>query len=255
MKKLGSYEIVKVIGEGGFGITYEGRHLLNPELKACLKQNLHISEEDAKILFREAYLLARVHHRSLPAFRDIYRLPDSSVVLAMSFIEGKSLDKIIIKHKALHPEEVSWISERCLDALYYLHREGIVHGDVKPSNLIVQPGKHNVFLVDCGLSVVRPTSTSKPVGYTKVFSAPEIFQGKPPIPESDIYSLGLTMLYGWGGDPVAKTHPNYVPLPLQEFVNRMIHHNPLERASWEKEDLIKKLSDARYEAFGRRHMM
>lgn len=255
MKKLGSYEIVRVIGEGGFGITYEGRHILNPRIRACLKQNLEISDENAELLTREAELLERVHHRSLPAFRDLYRLPDQSMVLAMSYIEGKSLDKVIAKHKALDPEEVGWIAERALDALYYLHRQGIVHGDVKPSNILIQPKDHNIFLVDYGLSTIKPTSTSKPAGYTKVFSAPEVLQAKPPLPESDIYSLGLTMIYAWGGDPIAQSNPEYVPAAMQEFVKTLTHHNPLERASWEKEDLIKKLSDARYAAFGRRHMM
>ncbi len=254
MKTLGSYEIVRVIGEGGFGITYEGRHLLNPRIRACLKQNLEISDENAALLVKEAELLEQVHHRSLPAFRDLYRLPDQSMVLAMSYIEGKSLDKIIAKHTALNPEEVSWMAERALDALYYVHRLGIIHGDIKPSNIIVQPKQHNIFVVDCGLSTIKPTSTSKPQGYTKVFSAPEVFQGKPPLPESDLYSLGLTMIYAWGGDPVTHSHPTYVPMPMQEFVNELIKGNPLERASWEKEDLIKKLSDARLAAFGRRHM-
>ena len=116
---------------------------MNSNIKACLKQNIEITDDDAKLLINEAELLAKVHHTSLPAFRDLYRAQDNSMILAMSFIEGKSLDKIIEKHKALHPEEVSWIAQRSLNALFYLHHEGIIHGDVKPPNLLIEHKKHN----------------------------------------------------------------------------------------------------------------
>lgn len=252
-KVIGDYEIIRMIGEGGFGRTYEGHHVLNKNIKACLKQNINISKEDAELLQDEAELLARIHHHSLPAFRNLYKVPDGSIVLAMSFIEGRGLEKIIEKHKALHPEEVCWIAQRSLNALHYLHNEGVIHGDVKPPNLIVQPKKHNAILVDYGLASIKPTSTSKATGYTAVFAAPEVVEGKPPIPESDLYSLGLTIIYAWGGDPVAKAHPEYVAEPLQEFVNDLVRYNPLDRTSWEKEDLVKKLSNIREEVFGRRH--
>src|SRR3989338_1260084 len=253
MTRIGNYEIIRLIGEGGFGKTYEGRHILNNNIKACLKQNRRISEKDSDLLMREASIMAQVHHYSLPAFRDLIRADDGSYVLIMSFIEGKTLDKIIEKHKALHPEEVSWISSRLLGALYYLHKKGIVHGDIKPSNVIVQPSEHNAVLIDYGLSVFTPCSSSKATGYTEIFSAPEITQGNPPLRHSDIYSLGLTMIYAMGGDPIAKSYPDYVPKPLQEFCNSLTRQNPLDRTSWDKEDLGARLSDIRYEVFGRRH--
>lgn len=255
MVTLGSYEIIRQIGEGGFGRTYEAHHILNPNIKACLKQNINITDDDAKLLAQEAELLAKVHHSSLPTFRDIYKCSDNSLVLAMSFIEGRSLDKIIEKHKALDPEEVCWIAQRSLNALFYLHNEGIIHGDVKPPNLIIQPKKHNAILVDYGLSIIKPTSSTKATGYTKIFVAPEIKEGKPPLPESDLYSLGLTMIYAWGGDPITKTNPSYVAKPLEEFVNNLTRYNPLDRTNWDKEDLVKRLSDIRYEVFGRRHSL
>ena len=251
MKKIGSYELIRQIGEGGFARTYEGRHLLNSEIKACLKQNINLSEEDKALLAREAYLISKVDHYSLPSFRDLYEI-DDSLVLAMSFVEGKSLDKIIEKHKALHPEEVSWITQRVLNALHYLHHEGIIHGDIKPPNLIVQPQKHNALLVDFGLSSLKPTSKTMAQGYTTVFAAPEVVDGKPPLPQSDFYSLGLTMIYAWGGDLLTKTNPDYVPKPLQDLVAEFLHPDPLQRPDWST-DLIKRLSDIRFEVFGRRH--
>jgi len=249
---IGNYEVVRQIAEGGFGRTYEAKHILLEE-KACLKQNLNLTTTDAELLRREAKLLWDVHHHSLPAMRDFFKGSDGSYIMAMSFIEGKGLEKIIEKHKALHPEEVCWITQRLLNALHYLHSMGIIHGDVKPPNVIVQPNLHNAVLVDYGLASLLPTRKTSAAGYTAIFAAPEIMDGKPPIPESDLYSLGLTMIYALGGDPVNKTHHDHVPKLLQDFIDDLVRYNPLERSNWEKLDLVAKLSDIRQEVFGRRH--
>ncbi|MBI1969874.1 serine/threonine protein kinase [Candidatus Woesearchaeota archaeon] len=251
MTRLGHYEVVRQIGEGGFARTYEARHIYLDE-KACLKQNINLSPSDTELLRREAKLLWRVHHHSLPSTRDFFQAEDGSTILAMSFIEGRTLNKIIEKHKALHPEEVAWIMQRLLNALHYLHSLGIIHGDVKPPNVIVQPEVHNAVLVDYGLASLLPTRKSKAVGYTPVFVAPEIIEGNPPLPESDLYAVGLTMIYTLGGDPIAKTFPSWVPEPMQEFCKELVRYDPMERPNWSKQDLIARLSDIRLEAFGRR---
>ncbi|MBI5065398.1 serine/threonine protein kinase [Candidatus Woesearchaeota archaeon] len=249
--QIGNYKVIKQIGEGGFGRTYEAKHVLLEE-KACLKQNINVTKEDAELLKNEAKLLWNVHHYSLPAMRDFFKMEDGSYIIAMSFVEGKTLDKIIKKHKALHPEEVCWITQRLLNALHYLHNKGVVHGDVKPPNVIIQPSEHNAVLVDYGLASLLPTRKTKAIGYTPIFVAPEIEEGKPPIPESDLYCLGLTMLYALGGDPIAKSYPDHVPKEIQDFCNDLIRYNPVDRPNWEKEDLVAKLSKVREEVFGRK---
>lgn len=249
---IGSYEIVRQIGEGGFGRTYEARHVRRPKIKACLKQNLNLTDEDAELLGQEAELLAAFTHQSLPAFRDFHAGPDGSYLLAMQFIEGKTLDHSVKKHKAINPEDITWVTQRTLQALYCLHSNGVIHGDVKPNNIIVQPEKHNAYLVDFGLSSIRPKATSKAIGYTSVFASPEVVDGKPPLPESDLYSLGLTMTYALGGDPITKYIPDHVPAALREYYRQLMEFRPLDRPTWEKGDLIAKLSDIRQEVFGRR---
>ncbi len=250
--KIGNYEVIRQIGEGGFARTYEARHILLGE-KACLKQNINLTDEDEKLLRKEAKLIWNIHHHSLPALRDYFLTSDGSAVLAMSFIEGKELDKSVKKHKAIHPEDVAWISQRLLNALYYLHSNGIVHCDVKPANIIVQPADHNAVLVDYGLSSLRPKRMSKAEGYTAIFAAPELIEGKPPLPESDLYSLGITMIYALGGDPITKKMPDYVPKQLQEYYLSLTVYNPKDRPRWETGDLVKRLSDVREEVFGRRN--
>ena len=248
---LCNYEILRLLKEGGFGRTYEARHIELDE-KACLKQNINLTEKDAALLKQEAKLMWKVEHYSLPPIRDFFKAPDSSYVLAMKFIEGRTLEQLIEQHQALEPEEVCWVAQRSLNVLYYLHAKGIVHGDIKPSNLIVKPKTNEVFLLDYGLSTIRPRYNTKAEGYTPCFVAPEVKNGNPPLPESDFYSLGLTLIYAFGGDPLAKSIPAPVPDLLKKFCISLSHPDPMQRLSWEKQDVIAALSDVRQQVFGRR---
>jgi serine/threonine protein kinase len=87
--KIGSYEVLKEIGSGGFARTYLCKHSLLGEM-ACLKQNIDLNDEDKVLLRNEAKLLWRIHHHSLPTLRDYIELDDGSCVLVMTYIKGKT---------------------------------------------------------------------------------------------------------------------------------------------------------------------
>lgn len=251
---LGNYRVIAMIGEGGFGRTYSAEHVILKE-KACLKQNLSLTDADAAFLIQEARTMWNIHHHSLPVMRDFFRDTDNNCVLVMQFIDGKELQKTMTAHGALNPETVCWIAQRLLNALHYLHYKGVIHGDVKPANIIVQPDEHNAVLVDYGLAVVKPKSSTKAAGFTPVFAAPEVVNGMPPLPESDLFSLGLTLLYALGGDPRTKSIPDTVPPEITDYINKLMRHNPLDRPTWGNTDLIKTLSDIRQNIFGRRNTL
>ena len=189
----------------------------------------------------------------MPTLRDYIELEDGSCVLVMSFIEGKDIFKIITEDypKGIEVEHVCWITQRLLNALHYLHFYGIVHGDVKPHNILIVPEDHNAVLVDYGLSCIAPKSSSRAAGCTEAFAAPEQLAGKPPIPETDIYGLGITMIFALGGNFRATTYPAHVPKELQDFFNQMVVHDPMKRPK-STEPLISQLSDIREKIFGRR---
>lgn len=251
MALIGNYKVIRQIGEGGFARTYLAEHAVLGE-KACLKQNLVISPEDEEMLLREAKLLWRVHHHSLPTVRDFIHLEDGSYVMAMTFIEGKELAKIVEQDypAGIDPEHVCWMAQRLLNALQYLHYFGIIHGDVKPQNIIVQPREHNAVLVDYGLATFRPKAASATSGYTPAFAAPEQLDGKPPIPETDLYCLGATLYFALSGKLAGAPYPERVPAKLRDFVNRLIVRDPLRRPHVAGE-LVKPLSELRLELFGR----
>jgi serine/threonine protein kinase len=172
----------------------------------------------------------------------------------MSYIPGLTLQQIVEKSGALDAEHVAWITERVLNALSYIHRHGVVHGDLKPQNIIVQPEKHMAVLVDFGLSAVKPSHDSEAKGYTPYYAPPEEIAGKPILPESDYYSLGMTMIYALAGNTdmvEQKRVPAAVPDELCAFIKRMIARDVNNRPQYNKEDLTDVIVDLRRKVFGR----
>lgn len=249
--RIGQYRLLEKIAEGGFGVTYKAVHESLDEL-VCIKQSLNISAIDEALMIEEAKAVFNLRHWAIPAVRDFIRLDDGSVAIVMSYVPGRNLQQIIEKQGALDPEHVCWIAERSLNALLYLHDNGVIHGDVKPANIIVQD-THQVVLVDYGLSLVRPGRGSANKGYTEKFASPEQLANKTLLPESDLYSLGKTMIYALGGDVEALLVPSRVPDAVCRFIKRLVVRDILNRPNWKKENLCQTISDVRQEAFGRRY--
>lgn len=250
-KVIGHYRIIEKISEGGFAATYKAEHI---ELKTpvCIKHNLNISPEDADVLRQEARAIWDLRHYALPVMRDIIDLADGSIALVMSYIPGPTLEQLVKKHKGLEPEHVAWMTARVLDALRYIHYFGVVHGDIKPQNIIIQPETHMAVLVDYGLAAVRPSSTNAAIGYTPMFASPEHIAKLPLLPETDLYCLGLTMIHALGGDVQRRKVPSATPEPLTDFIRKLIVHDARDRPNWQKEDLLEDLAKVREQSFGRR---
>ncbi len=253
---IGNYKMIKQIGEGGFARTYLAQHVhfkRRPRY-ACVKQNINLEPADAVLLEQEADLLWDIHHYSLPSLKDYFPLEDGSFVMVMDYIKGKDIFKVVTEDfpKGIPPKHVCWITQRLLNATHYLHTKGVIHGDIKPQNILLEPDyEHNAWLVDYGLASLRPGRLSRSPGCTEAFAAPEQLEGRPPIPETDIYGLGVTMIFALGGNFVGKTYPDHVPKEMQDFFNQMVRHDPLKRPKT-AEELIRPWSDIRMKLFGSR---
>lgn len=252
--KLGNYEIIRQIGEGGFGRVFEAEHYILKE-KACVKQNIHATKEDAGLLRHEAKILWNLSdYHSIPSVKDFFEIDRKNAAIVLSYIDGKTLEEIVESKGPLHPEDACWITERVLGALYYTHSYGVIHGDVKPQNIFVEPRKRDVKLIDFGLASYKPGSGTRPKGYTPRYAAPESVLGNPPIPETDLYGAGLVLLRALGGDIAKKSFRSDTPQEIADFCSKLIRYDPTERPNWEKENLILELSDIREKVFGRRHI-
>jgi serine/threonine protein kinase len=149
------YRIASLLGQGGMGAVYRAwdRRLNVP---VALKEMTSQPDLDPQTLAQlrqqfqqEAQILARLNHPHLVRVGDFFEGRDNAY-LVMDFVEGESLAEIIKREGALaEPRVVAWAGQ-LLKALAYCHSQGIIHRDVKPQNVIIQPDGQAV-LVDFGL--------------------------------------------------------------------------------------------------------
>ena len=225
----------------------------------CIKDCLHPDPALDDILIREAKTIWNMRHYSIPSVQNLIRMPNGRLALVMDYIEGRTLAREVENHGTLDPEHVCWIAERTLNVLMYMHFEhGVIHGDIKPQNIIIQD-KHMIVLVDYGLSVVKPKSDTKNLGYTRIFAPPEqLKENSPLLPQSDFYSLGMSMIFALCGGNMyqveRKRIPDSTPQPIRDFIEPLVRLNVLERPEWidqNGESLFDKIQKIRLEVFKR----
>lgn len=175
MEKLiaGLYEIDKEIGAGGAGIVYIGTHLrLNK--KVVLKADKRNTDIPIETLRREVDLLKELRHTNIPQVYDFVE-HEGRVYTVMDFIEGESLDKLLKRGEKRPQREVIRWACQLLDALNYLHTRppyGILHGDIKPANIMLRPDG-NICLIDYNIALMLGADGAVQVGYSRGYASPE----------------------------------------------------------------------------------
>jgi serine/threonine protein kinase len=198
------YEIVRQLGQGGFGRTLLAQDLrLNRPVAIKV---LHPRPEDGlksyELFEREAAVLRELRHPAVPAVHAFFRAPwngaASAAFLVMEYIEGTSFAEVITDRRHLDPDQVLHLLLELLGVLDYLHTRmpPVLHRDIKPSNLIIRPDG-SPALVDFGAvrNIFRPPdeSGSTVVG-TYGYMPYEQYMGQAS-PASDLFALGATFLH------------------------------------------------------------
>ena len=251
-KIIGSYEVVKFIAEGAMGRTYIVRHQMTKKL-SCLKACLGVGPEYEEVMMNEASAIWDIRHYAFPAIREVTKLDDGAIAIIMSYVPGPTLEQCVKHLGAIEGEHCVWIFERLLAGLNYLHANGVIHGDIKPQNIIIQPDRHSAVLIDFGLSMIKPTAKDKNIGFTNYFSPPEqlLADRKPLIPETDLYSLGMTMLYALSGKIIRKGDPwPRMHSALKSFLQKLTQQDINSRPNWSNTNLIEEIQNVRLAAFG-----
>ena len=190
----GRYELVDPIGTGGMGSVW--RTFDHRDGTFCAAKVLRQSDAATVVRFvREQSL--RIRHPHVVAPRN-WVGEDDRVLFTMDLVRGGSTATVVHDHGPLPASYVAVLLEQLLAALDAVHDAGVVHRDVKPSNLLLEPtGLDRPFsrLTDFGIAVKRSeprlTSTGMLLG-TPGYLAPETFAGADPEPRQDLYSAGLT---------------------------------------------------------------
>jgi len=266
--RLGPYVVVKLIATGGAGAVYLARHRELGRLVALkvLVAGASISTDKLERFLREAQAGSRLSH---PRICRVYDLLTSgqSPVLVLEYLQGPTLRQVS-SDRAIPAAEVIGICADLAEGLAYLHRSGVIHGDLTPSNVIMT--SQGPKLIDFGLArlvterppadgaVSNPAST--PFVGTVPYLAPEGVSGQELDTRSDIFSLGVIFyelltgripFRGRGRRVLAAAVLGAEPTPINlrdpraqevfdRFVSRCLSKDPLDR--WQNAgDLAKEL--------------
>jgi predicted Ser/Thr protein kinase len=190
------YQIIGPVGTGGFGTVFSAKDLRldRPVAIKCLLRDSSAGREDLR---HEASVVARLRHQNLPLVFDV-QTAQGVTFLVMEWIDGLPLDGAwndSLKHRIACLAEVA-------SGLAELHRAGLIHGDLKPSNILVDRDGR-IRIVDFGLARASgPRADGRFCGGTPGFSAPELFdQATSPGPEADVWSLGALLYLAMTGRP------------------------------------------------------
>jgi eukaryotic-like serine/threonine-protein kinase len=206
----GRYRIVGLIGEGGMGVVYKAEQKLGSAIRPVAVKTLHaeLSRDPAVTarFHREVGTVAQLEHPNTVKVYDFGSTADGTLYIAMEFLDGHALAKIIASEGPLPLERVSKIVHQIAGSLEEAHRGGIIHRDLKPENVLLvgRAGERDVVkLVDFGIAArtesadrakeQKLTQQGTVLG-TPPYMSPEQFTGKALDVRSDIYSLGV-MVY------------------------------------------------------------
>jgi eukaryotic-like serine/threonine-protein kinase len=204
----GGLPILARLGEGSFGEVYHAKDELDREV--ALKVIRGAGDEGDRIL-DEARLLARVYHRNVVTVFGASRVGDD-VGFWMELVRGRTLEAIRKWQGTFSAEEATLIGLSLCRALAEVHRVGLVHGDVKPQN-VMRGASGRIVLMDFGAARLRRTRHGQQDRHvaTPRYMAPELFRGGTPTVAGDLYSLGVLLYHLVSGSyPVSGTTPEAI---------------------------------------------
>ena len=260
---LREYNVTDLWVEGKFTDIYRARYpdpasTLHPWKDVVIK--IIADAAHNPLVENEIEFYQTMAHFSLPEFVDEFRTPDRKQAIILGYIAG-GYDLIELKQRyqtrcrtpGLSQEHMVWMLERFLTTLGLLHNQHIIHGDIQPDNLLVQPETHKGFLIDFLHCRMTPGADDTLEAVNPSYCAPEVLSRRfRPHPVADIYALGKCMIYLLGGNGASLDDSIQLDVRLRYFLHKMILPDPFHRAAdaWE---LAEELSHLRQQCFGAAH--
>lgn len=275
----GKYRIIRVLGQGGFGITYLAENVFFNKIVAikeffpksfCGRDNTsHLTlgtannaETVEKLLNRfmkEARNIAKLDHPGIVKIQDIFR-ENNTAYYVMDYIEGENLNELVKRNGPLSEEKAVEYIKKVGEALSYIHSKNMTHFDVKPANIMVRKSDDRPILIDFGLSKQYDASgdaTSTMLnGVSQGYSPIELYNPGSLTefsPQTDVYSLAATLLFLLTGTtpPSASdiamnglTLPETISQDLREIIMSFMKTKRTERP---KELILQQTSDKHLE--------
>ena len=253
----GRYLLQNTIGRGAMGTVWRARDTVLARDVAVKEVRLRgpvtagsVMTEETRVLYqrtlREARTAARLNHPAVVTVFDVVEA-DGSPWIVMELVQARSLDQVLTEDGPLRPQQAAELGRRVLGALACAHTAGILHRDVKPSNVLLQPDGRTV-LTDFGIATLEGDSGLTQAGMvmgTPGFTAPERIRGDAASPASDLWSLGATLYAAVEGRGPFDDRGNSIAIlaaianeeaprprsagPLRPVIEALLHRNPQAR--------------------------
>ncbi len=209
----GKYEILKLLGTGGFGSVYQAHHIGTDKIVALkiLHPNMAFDADALNRFQREARIISTLRHDNILEVYAFGSTSDGIFYMSTEFVDGRSLAEILAEHGPFSSKEALPILEQICKGMQYAHDNNVLHRDLKPANVIIvtdkTTGAMTAKIVDFGLARLTGdragqvlTQTGEVIGDPNYMS-PEQCQGRPLDARSDIYSFGCLMYAVFTGRP------------------------------------------------------
>lgn len=226
-QQVGHYQLVRLLGQGGFAEVYLAEHIHLKTQAAVKILHTRLTDDDVQQFRQEAQTLARLLHSHIVRVLD-FGVEQSSPYLVMDYAPNGTLRSKFPRGTRVPLPTVVTLTHQIAEALHYAHEQRLIHRDIKPENLLL--GRNNeVLLSDFGIALVLQSSrlySTQNIAGTISYMAPEQIQAHP-CPASDQYALGI-VLYEWlcGTRPFEGSYTEIAvkqtvtpPPPLRSFVS------------------------------------
>ncbi|MHB8693410.1 MAG: serine/threonine-protein kinase [Solirubrobacteraceae bacterium] len=224
--RLDSYEVTSLLSAAGVGAVYRARHVVTGDEVALKLLPRELAADDAQRLrfIREARNARALVHPAIVRVRDVGETKEG-LYIAMEYVAGRDLGRFLAQHGPLPPPRVVSMLTPVAKALDAAHAAGIIHRDVKPSNILVASGDGNhadgaCLVTDFGFSIApsrdirRLTQAGTFVG-SAAYAAPEQVTGETVDDRVDVYALGCVVCECLTGEP---------PFPRERLADVMAAH-------------------------------
>lgn len=228
----GRYRLVREIARGGMGVVWLGTDEVLGRTVALKRIGMvpGATGPDVARATREARLAAALNHPHVVAIFDQVDDGDEHW-LVMEYVEGATLADLVKREGPMPPDRAAPLLAQAADAVAAAHAAGIIHRDVKPSNLLVT-SDGRVKITDFGIARMEADATLTQTGLvtgSPAYLAPEVASGRPATEASDVWSLGATLFHALAGRPPYDMGGNLVAA-----LYKIVHEEPprLEGAGW-----------------------
>ncbi len=239
MNSVGDYDLEHQIGAGAAGTVWKA-HRRGPVARVVALKRLRAGSGAADLarMRREATVLTELDHPHVVRVLEVLHDGDG-VAIAMQYAPGGSLADVLAERGRLTPGQVVAVAAPVAEALASAHRRGVLHGDVKPANILFT-SDGEPLLGDFGVARTLGLVTSDQITGTAEYMAPELLDGAQPDPRADVYSLAVVCYQALTGRP---PYTGPVPLAVARAADAGVHED-LEEVAGVPEPLARVVEQA-----------